>query len=134
MNHLNGNKELSIMFMMKEFKEFEEFKEVPYVKLKKKEIYDDFIKNRKYIRVSNRRMYTTIDIVIYREYHEFNRCWIEFSLYKEIQRYKNNFHDLPYSIYYEIKSKKQEIQNAMELRALNLILQNIIGDKYYIWK
>jgi hypothetical protein len=103
-------------------------------KFKKKEIYDDFIQNRKYIRVSNRRMYTTIDIVIYREYYEFNRCWIEFSLHKEIQGYKNNFNDLPYSIYYEIDSKKQEIQDAMESRALNLILQNIIGDKYYIWK
>ena len=110
------------------------FKELPYLEFEKKELYDDFIKNRKYVRVSIMRMYTTIHIVIYREYHEFNRCWIEFSLHKEIQRYKNDFHELPYSIYYEIKSKKQEIQNAMESRALNLILQNIIGDKYYIWK
>ena len=126
---MNGNKELSIIFMMKEIKQFEE---LPHIQFKKKEIYDDFIQNRKYIRISNRRIYTSIDIVIYREYHEFNRCWIEFSLYEEIQRYKNNFDK--YSIYYEIDSKKQKIQNAMEVRALNLILQNIIGDKYYTWK
>lgn len=117
-----------------EFAQFEEFEELPHIQFEKKEIYDDFIKNRKYIRVCKMRMYTIIHIAIYREYYEFNRCWIEFSLHKEIQRYKNDFHELPYSIYYEIKSKKQEIQNAMESRALNLILQNIIGDKYYIWK
>ena len=109
-----------------------EFKELPHIQFKKKEIYDDFIKNRKYVRVSNRSMYTSVDIVIYREYYEFNRCWIEFSLHKEVQRYKNNFDK--YSIYYEIKTKKQDIQDAMEARALNLILQNIIGDKYYTWK
>ncbi len=117
-----------------EFKQFEEFEELPHVQFEKKEIYDDFIKNRKYIRVYKINVYTIIHIAIYREYYEFNICWIEFSLCKEIQRYKNDFHELPYSIYYEIKSKKQEIQNAMESRALNLILQNIIGDKYYIWK
>jgi hypothetical protein len=50
-----------------------------------------------------------------------------------IQRYKNDFVK-SYCDYYEIKSKKKEIQEAMELRALNLIIQNIIGDKYYTWK
>lgn len=120
--------------MIKEFKEIKEFHELPHIQFKKKENYDDFIKNRKYIRVYKANMYTIIHIAIYREYYEGYTQWIEFSLYKEIQRYKNIFDDLPYSIYYEIKSKKQEIQNAMESRALNLILQNIIGDKYYIWK
>jgi len=111
-----------------------EFKELPHIQFEKKEIYDDFIKNRKYIQICKMRTYTSVHIVIYREYEsKYNERYIEFSLHKEIQRY-NKFHELPYCNYYEINSKKEHIQNAMELRALNLILQNIIGDKYYIWK
>jgi hypothetical protein len=131
MSYLNGNKENDIYFFMKELKEFEE---LPHIRFQKKEIYDNFIKNRKYIQVCKMRTYTSVHIVIYREYYENNSQFIEFTLDKEIQRYKNNFHQLPYCNYYEIESKKQDIQHAMESRALNLILQTIIGDKYYIWK
>lgn len=35
---------------------------------------------------------------------------------------------------YELHSKKNEIQNAMEQRSLNLIFQNIIGDNMFIWE
>ena len=35
--------------------------------------------------------------------------------------------------FYTIVSKKKEIQEAMESRSLNLILQNIIGDKMFQW-
>ena len=34
---------------------------------------------------------------------------------------------------YEMIEKKTQIQEAMELRAINLILQNIIGDKTFIY-
>ena len=119
-------------------KEIKEFEELPHIQFGKKEIYDDFIKNRKYIQVCKMRIYTSVHIVIYREYYEskqgHNQGYIEFSLYKEIQRYKNNLDELSHCIYYEIQSKKEHIQAAMELRSLNLIIQNIIGDKYYTWK
>lgn len=129
MIYLNGNKEKVLCFFMLENKKF---KELPHLELKKKEIYDDFIKNTKYIEISKMKTYTTVYIAIYREYYEFNTGCIEFSLYKEVQRYKTD--DLPHCDYYEINSKKELIQNAMEERAVNLIIQNIIGDKYYIWK
>lgn len=109
-----------------------QFKELPHLQFKKKETYENFIKNRKYIEVSKMNTYTTVYITIYREYYESYIGCIEFSLYKEIQRYKTD--DLPHCDYYEIDSKKESIQNAMETRAINLILQNIIGDKYYTWK
>ena len=116
-------------------KDIIEFKELPHIQFEKKEIYDDFIKNRKYIQICKMRTYTSVHIVIYREYETPREgYYTEFTLHKEIEQYKNNFHELPYCDYYEINSKKQDIQNAMESRALNLILQNIIGDKYYIWK
>ena len=35
--------------------------------------------------------------------------------------------------YYTIRSKKNEIQNEMEKRALTKILTNIIGDESFIW-
>jgi len=109
-----------------------QFKELPHLQFKKKETYDDFIKNRKYIEVSKMKIYTTVYITIYREYYESYVGCIEFTLYKEIQRYKTD--ELPHCHYYEIISKKESIQNAMESRAVNLIIQNIIGDNYYIWK
>ena len=114
------------------------FKQIPYLEFKKVEIqdYDTFIKNRKYIQVCKQFIdgYSIVHIAIYRENHKNYTYYIEFSLYKEIQRYKTN--DPPYCLYYEIVSKKQQIQNAMEERALNLIIQKIIGDKYFsiTWK
>lgn len=93
--------------------------------------YDSFIKNRKYIQVCKQypNGYTIVHIVIYREDYKDNICYIQFTLYKEIERYKTT--DPPHCLYYEIVSKKNDIQTAMEERALNLILQKIIGDKYF---
>ena len=99
----------------------------------------EFIINRKYIQVCNQSQShsDTIQIVIYREDKRIdgtngnmNLIYISFSLYKEI-KYKTN---VSKCIYYEVVSKKQEIQNAMELRAVNKIIQNIIGDKYFEYK
>lgn len=107
--------------------------EFPNLTFVENESYE-FIVNRKYIRVCN---HDSIHIVIYREEprkcehaNDMNLIYISFSLYKEI-RHGN---DSSNCIYYEVVSKKQQIQDAMELRALNLIIRNIIGDKYYEWK
>uniref|UniRef100_A0A6C0EY99 Uncharacterized protein n=1 Tax=viral metagenome TaxID=1070528 RepID=A0A6C0EY99_9ZZZZ len=35
--------------------------------------------------------------------------------------------------FYKLETVKEQIQNAMELRAVNLILQNITGDKTFIY-
>jgi hypothetical protein len=117
------------------------FESLPYLEFKIKEPYDydNFIKNRKYIQICKQypHDYTIVHIAIYREYYKDNICYLQFSLYKEIQRYMTiDPHYDSYCLYYEIYSKKNQIQNAMELRALNLILQKIIGDKYFIitWK
>jgi hypothetical protein len=125
MNHLFGNKDILLIFLMK-------FNCLPYLEFKLKEIedYNNFIKNRKYIQV-RKSNYTIVNIVIYREDYENYTFCLTFSLYKEIDRYETN--ESPNCHYYEIVSKKKHIQEAMELRALQLILQNIIGDKMFQW-
>ena len=108
------------------------FDELPYLEFKLKEIedYDNFIKNQKYIQICQKYDYTIVDIVIYREdYDNYTFC-LSFSLYKQIQKYKS---ELTECNYYELISKKKEIQEAMESRALQIILQNIIGDKMFRW-
>jgi len=128
MNRLFGNKDNLLYFLMK----FKKFDEIPYLEFKLKEIedYDNFIKNRKYIQLCQKYGYTIVDIVIYREdYDNYSFC-LSFSLCKQIQKYKS--YD-PICNYYEIVSKKKEIQEAMESRALKIILQNIIGDKMFQW-
>ena len=110
------------------------FKELPYLEFRMKEIdeYDQFIKDRKYIQLyKHADGFTIVDIVIYREDYA-DKTYIDFSLYKEITRYKTE-DDEPECNYYEFVSKKNEIQNAMESRSLKLILQNIIGDKMFVW-
>ena len=110
-----------------------QFKCLPYLEFKLKEIedYNNFIKNRKYIQVYKKSNYTIVNILIYREDYENYTFCLSFSLYKEIERYETN--ESPNCHYYEIVSKKKEIQEAMESRSLNLILQNIIGDKMFRW-
>lgn len=105
------------------------FVELPHLEFKVKEIedYDNFIKNQKYIQICQK--YDSIDIVIYREdYDNYTFC-LSFSLYKQIKRYKSD----SIECYYELVSKKKEIQETMESRALQIILQNIIGDKMFVW-
>lgn len=105
------------------------FNELPHLEFKLKEIedYDNFIKNRKYIQVKKSN-YTIVHIVIYREDYKNNTYCLSFTLYKEIERCEDQSPN-----YYEVVSKKQKNQEAMELRSLNLILQNIIGDKMFRW-
>jgi hypothetical protein len=109
------------------------FESLPHLEFQLTEpyYYDCFIKNRKYIQVCKQYPdgYTSVHIAIYREYYKDNICYLQFNLYNEIQRYIEPCS--PYCIYYEIISKKNDIQNAMEERALNLILQKIIGDNYF---
>jgi hypothetical protein len=108
------------------------FKELPYLEFKLKEIedYNNFIKNQKYIQVCQKNNYTIVNIVIYREEYKNYTFYLSFTLYKEIERYETNEIS---NCYYEVVSKKQQIQDAMELRSLNLILQNIIRDKMFQW-
>ena len=102
--------------------------DIPYLVFKEIQIHDyhKFIKNRKYILVDKDTNLTTVQIVIYREYKTDYNNYITFNIDKEIQRYNQN--QRPGCIYYELDSKKQQRQNAMEQRALNLILRNITGD------
>ena len=108
----------------------------PHLTFVENESYE-FIQNRKYIQICKKYSYgyTIVDIVVYKEEKNVFQCestYISFLLYKEIERYKTNY--LPKCIYYQVVSKKQKNQDAMELRALNLIIQNIIGDKYYEYR
>jgi hypothetical protein len=106
-----------------------ELKELPHLTFKRKDNYHEFIHNRKYIQIYKQRVHTIVHIVIYRELNESNLTYIHFSLHKEIKRYITD--NLPYCEYYEIISKKNEIQNAMELIAINLIIQTILGDIHF---
>jgi hypothetical protein len=112
------------------------FESLPHIEFKLKDPYDydNFIKNRKYIQLCKDYPdgYTIVNISVYRQEYKDNICYIQFSLYKEIQRYIEP--QSPYCLYYEMVSKKHDIQNAMEERALNLILQQIIGDNYFNYK
>jgi hypothetical protein len=81
-----------------------------------------------------------IDIIYYRGYFEgylyniakFHSLLLVYPKTYYYADYKT-FHSYPKRYYYEFVSKKKEIQEAMESRALNLILQNIIGDKCFEW-
>jgi len=126
-NHLFGNKENLLYFLMK-------FDKLPHLEFKVKEIedYDNFIKNQKYIQIYQKYEYTIVDIVIYREEQNYDNTFcLSFSLYKQIERYEMNRYNT--NGYYEFVSKKKEIQEAMEERSLQFILQNIIGDKMFQW-
>jgi hypothetical protein len=43
------------------------------------------------------------------------------------------FHLYPKRYYYKFVSKKKEIQQNMETRAINKVLQKIIGDDFFYW-
>jgi hypothetical protein len=110
------------------------FDKLPHLEFKVKEIedYDNFIKNQKYIQIYQKYEYTIVDIVIYREEQNYDNTFcLSFSLYKQIERYEMNRYNT--NGYYEFVSKKKEIQEAMEERSLQFILQNIIGDKMFQW-
>ena len=81
-----------------------------------------------------------IDIIYYKGYFEgyLYNCAKFYSIvavYPSVYYYTDYkvFHNYPKRYYYQFISKKKEIQNAMEIRALNMILKNIIGDEYFLW-
>ena len=90
MNYLNGFRMIRIILIM----QFYDFNNLKFIK---NDSYE-FIKNRKYIQVCKQTPhgYTIVHIVIYREdsCQDMNyfdkKTYISFSLYKEIQRYKND--------------------------------------------
>ena len=128
MKHLFGIKHKIIYIYMSKFESYNvsiKFKNLPHLEFVKKEKYDDFLPNRKYILIHGNYVF----IVIYRinkfatlEYSGFDTqgCLEKYDVKK---RYT----------YYEIISKKKEIQDAMERRCVNLIIQQIIGDKFFVW-
>ena len=107
--------------------EYIEFEELPHIQFKEKENYEDFVINRKYIQVYTKND-INISIVIYREKYENNLTYIWFDIYNKIKHSKINLTKL--NCFYEVVSKKNDIQNAMELRAFNKIMENILGHKY----
>ena len=80
-----------------------------------------------------------IDIIYYRgifEGHAFN-CAKFHSIQLVYPYYldygERAFHLYPKRYYYKFVSKKKEIQQYMETRAINSILQRVIGDEYFQW-
>ena len=110
--------------------EYIKFEELTHIQFKEKENYEDFVINRKYIQLYRKNGTINISIVIYREKYENNLTYIWFDLYKELKDLKCNLTKL--NCFYEIVSKKNEIQHAMELRAFKKIMENILGHLYLI--
>jgi hypothetical protein len=53
------------------------------------------------------------------------------SIYRKVtEMYINS---IEFYIFYELQSQKEKIQEAMERRAVNKILQKIIGDNHFVW-
>lgn len=81
-----------------------------------------------------------IDIIYYKgifEGHAFNCA--EFHSIQLVYPYfidnycDRAFHLYPKRYYYKFVSKKKEIQQNMETRAINKVLQRIIGDDCFKW-
>jgi hypothetical protein len=81
-----------------------------------------------------------IDIIYYRgifdgysfncaKFHSIQVIYPSFMEYGE-----RAFHYYPKRYYYKFVSKKKEIQQAMETRAMKKILAKITGDECFIWK
>ena len=105
---------------------------------------NSFIKNTKYIIIHRSVMFTSIYIGFYlfsRQLEnkfkiKINACY--YCAYMKPYIYNCKEYDevwiKPNELdVYEINSKKQQIQNAMELRSVNIIITNLIGDKYFCW-
>ena len=71
----------------------------------------------------NNKFWKNMTIIIDPEGHR--HCYS----FPEGKEYKDNYN---YSRY-ELISSKEKAQNAMELRAINLIIQNIIGDNLFTY-
>lgn len=81
-----------------------------------------------------------LDIIYYRGFfegyaHNSTKFYSLDLIYPFIHNYceYRAFHYYPMRYYYEFVSKKKEIQQSMETRGLNKILQRIIGDENFEW-
>jgi hypothetical protein len=80
-----------------------------------------------------------IDIIYYRGIFEgyafnsakFHSVQLVYPYY--IDYADRAFHLYPKRYYYKFFSKKKEIQQNMETRAINKVLQKIIGDNFFYW-
>jgi len=80
-----------------------------------------------------------IDIIYYRGIFEgyafncakFNSIQVIYPSYVDYG--ERAFHFYPKRYYYKFVSKKKEIQQAMEARAMKKILSRIIGDEHFVW-
>jgi hypothetical protein len=80
-----------------------------------------------------------IDIIYYRgifEGHaftcaEFHSIQLVYPYY--IDYGERAFHLYPKRYYYKFVSMKKKIQENMETRAINKVLQRLIGDEYFEW-
>jgi len=52
----------------------------------------------------------------------------------EMYVWRTEFYDEKDITYHKIDGQKEKIQNAMELRAVNIILRRLIGDVSFIYK
>ena len=81
-----------------------------------------------------------IDIIYYRGIFDgyaynstkFYSLDLIYPFYHNYCEYRS-FHYYPIRYYYQYVSKKKEIQQAMETRALNAIIRQIIGDECFEW-
>ena len=82
-----------------------------------------------------------LDIIYYRGIFEgcifnsakFHSIELVYPLFHFYDDYKV-FHSYPKRYYYKFVSKKHEIQQNMETRAINKILCRIIGDEHFKWQ
>ena len=87
--------------------------------------YHHMIKEHKYIIMEHSPYITSIYSGIYKG-HNINNCEI-WKNYRLLSIENTYYYMIPLT-YYILVSKKYNIQSAMESRAVNKILQKIIGD------
>ena len=100
----------------------------------KKVLYKNLLHNRKYImQIGEGTLYVgTCEI---KKKKRNNRCKI-FEISKSINGYINIINttlEVSNTSYYVICPKKYNIQSAMEMRAVNKLLQQITGDETFVY-
>ncbi len=88
---------------------------------------DQLKKRTKYLIIGPQMyLYSTMCRGVYKGYNGHIMLWDSFVYIKLIE----NHHNMNKTTYYIINNAKEKIQYAMELRAINKILQNIIGEDF----
>jgi hypothetical protein len=94
----------------------------------------DFVnlKSKKYLFIKNSDHYSGKFVELTKTYaHFIDVIPINKSLYRNVT--EMYIKPIDFFVFYELKSQKQKIQEAMENRALQQILQKIIGDNHFVW-